>query len=54
MLEAEHARAIRLVKAEMKRVKLSAHQYSVHEKVYILVSLDNVLLALQRGRGRRG
>lgn len=50
LLKAEHARSVRIVKAEIKRVKLSAYQYSPHEKAYILTSLDNVLTALQRGR----
>lgn len=54
MLRKEHARVIRIVQTEIKRVKLSQYKYSAHEKAYILVSLDRVLAALQRGRTGRG
>lgn len=51
---AEHARAIRVVKAEIRRVKMDQHTYHSEERCLILGSLETVLTALQRGRGGRG
>ena len=53
-LKAEHARAIRIVKAEIKRVKMDQHTYRSEERCLILGSLETVLNALQRGRGGKG
>lgn len=54
LIVSEHARAVRIVMREIARVKLSQYEYSAHEKARILVSLDRVLAALQRGRTGRG
>ena len=54
LLQAEHARSVRIVKAEMKRVKLDQHTYHSEERCLILGSLETVLNALQRGRGGKG
>lgn len=50
----EHARAVRIVKAEIKRVRLDQHSYSVVTKGELLASLNKLLAALQRGRTGRG
>ena len=49
-LKAEHARAVRIVKAEIKRVTLDKHRYTVIEGGLILGALETVLNKLQRGR----
>ena len=50
LLLAEHRRAVRVVKAEIKRVKLDRHNYSVVTKAEMTKCLDCLLAALQRGR----
>jgi len=50
----EHARAVRIVKAEIKLVKLDQHTYRSEERCLILGSLETVLKTLQRGRGGKG
>ena len=50
----EHARSVRIVKAEIKRVRLDQHSYSVVTKGELLASLNKLLAALQRGRARSG
>ena len=50
VLKAEHARSVRIVKAEIKRVKLSQHNYTADEKLKCLVVLAEVLTRLERGR----
>ena len=52
LVESEHARAVRIVKAEIKRVKMDQHSYSVVTKGELLASLNKLLAALQRGRTR--
>ena len=53
-LKAEHARSVRIVKAEIKRVKMDQHTYRSEERCLVLGSLETVLNALQRGRGGKG
>ena len=50
LLLAEHRRAVRVVKAEIKRVKLDRHNYSVATRAEMTKCLDRLLAALQRGR----
>lgn len=50
LLKAEHARAVRIVKAEIKRVTLDQHYYIEGTRDMILYSLNAVLNKLQRGR----
>ena len=50
LLLAEHRRAVRVVKAEIKRVKLDAYSYTAEAKMGRLVVLRRVLAALQKGR----
>lgn len=52
LIVSEHARAVRIVKAEIKRVRLDQHSYSVVTKGELLASLNKLLAALQRGRTR--
>jgi hypothetical protein len=54
MLLKEHARSVRIVKAEMKRVKLDQHVFTAQTKGYLIEMLNTVLAALQRGRTGRG
>ena len=49
-LKAEHKRAVRVVKAEIKRVKKDKYTYHSEERCLILGSLETVLKALQKGR----
>lgn len=51
---AEHARAVRIVKAEMKRVKLDELNYGVSEQILLITVLEKLLTKLQRGRGGKG
>ena len=52
LIVSEHARAVRIVEAEIKRVKMDQHSYSVVTKGELLASLNKLLAALQRGRTR--
>ena len=54
LLEAEHARSVRIVKAEIKRVRLDQHTLFGREKDIAVDVLNKVLAALQRGRTGRG
>ena len=54
LLHREHARSVRIVKAEIKRVKMDQHTYRSEERCLVLGSLETVLNALQRGRGGKG
>lgn len=54
LLRQEHARSVRIIKAEMKRVKMDQHTYRSEERCLILGSMETVLNALQRGRGGKG
>ena len=54
LLRAEHRRAVRVVTAEIKRVKLDRHNYSVVTRAEMTKCLDRLLTALQRGRGSDG
>ena len=54
LLEAEHARSVRIVRAEIKRVKLDQHVFTAQTKGYLLEMLNHLLTALQRGRGGKG
>ena len=47
---AEHKRAVRVVKAEIKRVKLSQNEFTPTQKMRVEETLDRLLAALQRGR----
>ena len=49
-LKVEHARSVRLVKAEIKRVTLDQHQYNKLDKEVRLEELNVVLAKLNRGR----
>lgn len=53
LLLAEHQRAVRIVKAEIERVKKDQHTYHSEERCLILGSLETVLAALERGRTTR-
>ena len=50
LLRAEHRRAVRVVTAEIKRVKLDRHNYSVVPRAEMTKCLDRLLAALQKGR----
>ena len=50
LLQLEHARAVRIVKAEIKRVTLDQHQYNKLDKEVRLEELNTVLNKLTRGR----
>jgi hypothetical protein len=50
LLLAEHKRAVRVVTAEIKRVKLDRHNYSMVTRAEMMKCLDRLLAALQRGR----
>ena len=54
LLRQEHARAIRLVKAEIKRVNMDQHSYSSAVKTVLLLELGKLLAKLERGRGGKG
>ncbi len=49
-IRAEHRRAVRVVTAEIKRVKLDRHNYSVVTRAEMTKCLDRLLAALQKGR----
>ena len=50
LLKAEYARSVRIVKAEIKRVKLDQHTYTATTKAYVLASLNRLLTAFMKGR----
>ena len=50
LILAEHKRAVRVVTAEIKRVKLDRHNYSVVTRAEMTKCLDRLLAALQKGR----
>ena len=50
LLVKEHARAVRIVKAEIAFVKKDQHTYKSEEKCLILGSLETVLKKLTSGR----
>ena len=50
LLQAEHARAVRIVKAEIKRVHLDERNYGIADQIIIVTALERVLAALQKGR----
>lgn len=52
--KAEHARAIRIVKREMERVKKDQHTYTAGFKMTLLRELQHLLEKLERGRGGKG
>lgn len=54
LLRQEHQRAVRIVRAEIERVKKDQHTYHSEERCLILGSLETVLAALERGRTRKG
>ena len=54
LLQAEHARAIRMVKAEIKRVELDQHTYTAGFKMTLLKELQSLLSKFERGRGGKG
>lgn len=54
LVKQEHARSVRIVKAEIKRVKLDQHVFTAQTKGYLLEMLNHLLTALQRGRGGKG
>lgn len=49
----EHQRAVKIVKAEIKRVKLDQHTYTADTKHHVLDALNMVLANLERGRTTR-
>ena len=49
-LQAEHARAVRIVKADLAEVKRDQHNYSVVTKNELVKRLERLLAALQKGR----
>jgi hypothetical protein len=54
LLMAEHARSVRIVEAEIKRVTLDQHTLFGREKDIAVEVLNSILAALQRGRTGRG
>ena len=54
MLLKEHARSVRIMKAEMKRTELDQYYYDDKQKMAVLHALERVMIALQRGRGGKG
>jgi hypothetical protein len=50
LLQAEHARAVRIVKAEIKRVHMDERNYGIADQIIIVTALERVLAALQKGR----
>jgi len=53
-LRKEHARSRRIVKAEIKRVKMDEHNYRVSEQILLIMVLGKLLTKLQGGRGGKG
>ena len=54
MLKAEHARSVRIVKAEIKRVKMDQHTFTAGSKESVLNELQYLLEKFERGRGGKG
>lgn len=54
LVESEHARAVRIVEAEIKRVKMDDYSHTEETRKMILYSLNKLLTMLQRGRGGKG
>lgn len=54
LLKAEHARAIRLVKAIEKAAKLDQFSRPKFAQQAYLAACEDILTALQRGRGGKG
>ena len=50
LVEAEHRRAVRVVTAEIKLVKLDRHNYSVVTRAEMTKCLERLFAALQKGR----
>ena len=50
LLQAEHARAVRIVKADLAEVKRDQHNYSVVTKNELVKRLERLLVKLQKGR----
>lgn len=48
--KAEHARAVRIVKADLAEVKRDQHNYSVVTKNELVKRLERLLVKLQKGR----
>ena len=46
----EHARAVRIVKAEIKRVHMDERNYGIADQIIIVTALERVLAALMKGR----
>ena len=49
-LKQEHARAVRIVKADLAEVKRDQHNYSVVTKNELVKRLERLLVKLQKGR----
>ena len=50
LLLKEHARAVRIVKAEIKRVHMDERNYGIADQIIIVTALERVLAALMKGR----
>ena len=49
LLLKEHARAVRIVKAEIKRVHMDERNYGIADQIIIVTALERVLAALMKG-----
>ena len=54
LLQAEHARSMRIVKAEIKRVMMDQHTFTAGSKESVLNELQYLLEKFERGRGGKG
>ena len=50
LVKTEHARAVRIVKAEIKRVHMDERNYGIADQIIIVTALERVLAALMKGR----
>ena len=50
VLKAEHARAVRIVRAEIKRVTLDQHEFTPTQKMRLLEVLNKLLAKQMLGR----
>ena len=50
LVAVEHARAVRIVKADLAEVKRDQHNYSVVTKNELVKRLERLLVKLQKGR----